>query len=51
MPKGRLPKTDKKPGGAEVSETLRGPRSMLERLIEIAPQLSCRKIAKGQSIY
>ncbi|MCC8954359.1 Crp/Fnr family transcriptional regulator [Bradyrhizobium sp. Pear77] len=36
---------------SKVSETLRVPRSMLERLVEIAPNLSLRKIAKGQSVY
>lgn len=51
MSKGRSAKACKKPDRSEVSETLRVPRSMLERLTEIAPHLSRRRIAKGQSIY
>lgn len=36
---------------AEVSETLRVPSAMLKRLLELAPGLPRRKIAKGTAIY
>ncbi|MBN9041447.1 MAG: Crp/Fnr family transcriptional regulator [Rhizobiales bacterium] len=35
----------------EVSETLRVPSAMLNRLLKVAPALSRRKIAKGRAVY
>ncbi len=35
----------------EVSETLRVPSAMLDRLRKVAPSLPCRKIAKGRAVY
>jgi CRP-like cAMP-binding protein len=35
----------------EVSATLRVPSAMLERLLQVAPSLSRRKIAKGRALY